>query len=330
MKIQITQLQDMMQKVLMTKYYSAEQAREISEVLLYAEMVGKNTQGIVKLLGADPIQNVIPHHEIRVLKETKLSTLIDGGRNPGILVSKIATKKAIDKCNKNGFAIIGTNNTYSSTGAIGYYANEIVKNDFIGIVMSGSPKGVAPYGSIDPIFGTNPIAFGFPTQGDPLIFDMATAAFTWYGLIRSKVLGIELPDGVAIDHDGNATRDPEKAMQGAILPFDNSYKSSGLSMMIELFTGALVGEIAPDEKNNWYCGNLFIAIDPDLLIGRTQLKKYSSLLINEIKNSRPDKKSQNILVPGERGKIAKRKVERSKRLEIENNVLNELFYLLNN
>ncbi len=330
LKIKITELSDLMQAVLTTEHFSTSQAKDITEVLLYAEMTGKNTQGVVKLLGTDPIQNVEPQYEAKVIKETKLSALIDGGRNPGILVSRMATEMAIDRCRDTGFAIIGTNNTYSSTGAIGYYANEIANNDFIGIVMSGSPKGVAPYGSIDPLFGTNPIAFGLPTENDPLIFDMATAAITWYGLVRAKALGEELPDGVAIDDEGNSTRDPEKAMKGAILPFDNNPKTSGLSMMIEMLTGPLVDATLPDPTGKYYCGNLFMAIDPDLFIGRESFKRNSSLLIDKIKTSRTHKDFQSVAIPGERSMRVKREAEEGGEIEIEGKLFRDMLNLIKN
>lgn len=312
-----------MQKILTAKHFSASQARDIAEVLLYAEMSGKNTQGIIKLLGNEPIQNIIPEHGPKIVKNTKVSALIDGGRNPGILVSTMAVRLAIKKCKKNGLALIGTNNTYSSTGALGYYANEIAKNDMIGIIMSGTPKGVAPYGSIDKLMGINPIAFGFPTEKDPLIFDMATAAITWYGLVRAKMTGKELPEGIAVDREGNPTKDAEAAMKGAILTFDKNYKGSGLSMMIEMFTGPLVGSISPDSEGKWYNGSLIIAIDPDLLMGKEYLKKNSSLLIHRIKKSRTNKNSQEVIIPGEKALRSRKEAEVSGVVEIEDKVYNE-------
>lgn len=263
MKIQLEKLKNLMVKVLTTKYYSKEQAKQIAEVLLYAEMTGKESQGVVKLLGVEPIQNVKPKYLPKISKETKLSVLIDGGGNPGILVARIATQKVIEKCKQSGFGIVGANNTFSSTGVIGYYAEQVAKNGFIGIVMAGSPGGVAPYGSLDPLFGTNPIAFGFPTKMEPLIFDMATSAITWYGLVRAKALREKLPEGVAMDKNGNPTRNPIQAMEGAIYPFDKNYKGSGLGMMVEIFTGPLVGAAfcnTDKTKGGW--GTIFIAIDP--------------------------------------------------------------------
>ncbi len=328
MKVKIAQLRTLIQKVLTASRYSMTQAKEIAEVLLYAEMTGKNTQGIIKFFGTEPIHNIIPHHKPKIIKSTKASAFIDGGRNPGMLVARMATKIAIDKCKRNGFAIVGTNNSFSSTGAIGFYANEIAKNNIIGVIMSGTPKGVAPYGSIDKLLGINPIAFGFPTDNDPLIFDMATAAITWYGLVRAKIMGQKLPIGVAVDSLGNPTNDPEKAMKGAVLTFGENPKMSGISMMVEMFTGPLVGAILPDTDGKWYNGNFFVAIDPDLFIGRNAFKENSSFLINKIKKSRPKKGSKEVFIPGEKALKARKKAEASGVVEIDDAVYRDFLHLV--
>ncbi len=323
MKIKIADLRSKIEKVLTATYYSKSQAKEITDVLLYAEMTGKNTQGIIKLSGTEPIQNIQPKYEPKIIKETKISTLIDGGGNPGILVAKMATARVIQKCKGNGFAIVGTNNTFSSTSAIGYYADEITRNDFIGIVMAGPPGSVAPFGGIEPLFGTNPIAFGFPTNDWPIIFDMATSAITWYGLVRAKALGKKLPEGVAIDSEGNITTDPAKAMDGAILPFDKGYKSSGLSLVVEIMTGPLVEAIFPgSEEKGW--GNLFIAIDPQLLTTREKFKESSSKLIETIQNSKKAKGQDIIHIPGWKGFESKEKTEKSDEIEIEDKLFKDL------
>lgn len=326
MKVKIGELKNLIEKILASKYYDRSQASTIGEVLLYAELIGKNTQGILKLMGSEPIQNIKPGKKPSIVKDTKVSALIDGGGNPGILVSQMAVDILIQKCEEHGIAIVGTNNTFSGTGTIGFYAQKIARKDFIGIIMSGSSGGVAPFGGIDPLFGTNPIAFGFPTEAEPLVFDMATSAITWYGLVRAKALGLKIPDGIAMDVDGVITSDPAEAMKGAVLPFDKNYKGSGLSMMIELLTGPLTGALFCDvNSTNW--GNVFIAIDPDILVGRDVFKKNSSSLIQKVKSSRKQKGVKEILVPGERALRKKQEVEHSGEVEIEDKLYKELLGL---
>lgn len=324
MKIKINDFRDLIISILSSKNYSKPQAEKIAEVLIYAELTGKNTQGLIKLTGTEPMQNIKPEYESKISKETKISALIDGGGNAAPLVCQMASDIVIDKCKEHGVAIVGTNNTYASSGAIGFYAEKIASHDFIGLVFAGSPGGVAPFGSIEPLFGTNPLAFGFPTEQDPIIFDMATSAVTWYGLVRAKSLGEDLPEGVAIDETGNLTTNPEEAMKGAILPFDKSYKGSGLGLMVEILTGPLVGGTfaTPNGTGDW--SNLFIAIDPDILIGKNEFKKRNSELLSKIKNSRKAKGFSEILIPGERALRNKKDNEKFGSIKIDEKIYNEL------
>ncbi len=327
MKVILAELKNLITSVLSSKYYSQSQAEDIAEVLLYAEMCGKNTQGMLKLMGTEPIQDIQPQYEPKIIKETNVSALLDGGGNPGILVSKIATKLSIEKCQQNGFSIVGTKNTFSSSGAIGYYAGEITKQGFIGIVMAGPSGSVAPFGGIEPLLGTNPIAFGFPTNDWPIIFDMATAAITWYGLVRAKALGEKIPEGVAIDNEGNITTDPATAMRGAILPFEKGHKGSGLSLMVEIMTGPLVEAIFPgSEEKGW--GNLFISIDPELLTTQAKFKEANSLLIKTLKQSKKGKGHTVIHIPGWKELDQKEKIEKAGEIEIEESLYNELKALI--
>ena len=84
---------------------------------------------------------------------------------------------------------MGVNNVRSSNGAQAYYAERIANANFIGIVLARSVAAAAAFGGIDPVLGTNPIAFSFPTQEEPLVFDMATTAMTWYGLVLARARG---------------------------------------------------------------------------------------------------------------------------------------------
>ena len=155
--------------------------------------------------------------------------MIDGNKNMGMIAMKLATEMAIAKAHEHGFGIVGTHNTYSSTGALGYYAAAIAKQGLIGFAFAGSPPTVAPHGSYEALYGTNPLAIGMPADPEPVVLDMATAAMAYYGLIEAKTAGKSIPEGLAYDKDGNPTIDPSAAMDGAIKSF-GEYKGSGLDL----------------------------------------------------------------------------------------------------
>lgn len=185
----------------------------------------------MKLIGKGIPKNPAAR-KIIVEKETKISARINGNHNAGAIVMKQAMDRAIAKAKEHGIGIVGTNNTNTSTGALGYWAGQIACSGLIGFVFAGSPETVCYHGSYEPIFGTNPMAIGFPTDQDPIVLDMATATMAYYGLIEAKTAGRKIPPDIAYDGQGNLTDDPEKAMNGALRPFDKSYKSAGLSLMV--------------------------------------------------------------------------------------------------
>lgn len=238
MKVKIADLESVSKKALNKYGYTEDESKTILDILMYAQLRGNN-QGLVKLIG----KGIPKSHEaadVQVTKETKLSAMIDGGKNMGMVAMKLAMEMAITKAREHGFGIVGTYNTYSSTGALGYYATEIAKQGLIGFAFAGSPPTVAPYGSNEALYGTNPLAIGVPADPEPVTLDMATAAMAYYGLIEAKTAGKQLTEGVAYDKDGNPTTDPGAAMSGAIKGFDG-YKGSGLGFMVTAFTGPLVG-----------------------------------------------------------------------------------------
>lgn len=327
MKIAIEELRSKINETLKSNFDS-EDAERITEYLIWAEMSGIKTQGLIKMTGTEPLQDIKPQHEITIERETKLSQLINAGAYPAPLVSQRATDVVIQKAKEHGFGIVSVHNTFSSNGAQAYYAERIAKADLIGIVLARSPGSTAPFDSIDPLFGTNPIGFSFPTLSDPLVFDMATSAMTFYGLILAKSKGEKIPENVVIDKEGNPTTDPAEAMSGAILPFDRSYKGSGLGMVVEMLAGPLASSAYCDYKTydqEW--GSTFIAIDPELLVDIEKFKADASNLINTVKNSRKKKNTGNVRIPGERSLKEYKAALESGFVEVDDVVLKQLGYI---
>lgn len=321
MTISVTELRSLCQKILTKLGYPETEATLVLDVLLYAQLRGNN-QGVVKLIGAS-LNRSPEAGEIKIIKDTKLSALIDGGHNIGMVVMNQATELAIAKAKTHGFGIVGTQNTASSTGAIGFYARKMAAAGLMGFAFSGSPETVATHGSYQPLFGTNPQAIGIPTSAEPMVFDMATAAMAYFGLVQAKTAGKSIPGDVAYDSDGHLTTDPAKGMDGAILPFDRSYKGASLSMMIEIFTGPLVGATFVGIGNgDW--GNLVYAIDPGLLVEPATFKAQVSELIATVKAAKRLPGVDEIFVPGEHGDRLMAQHLASDSLEIEDNLLAQL------
>jgi len=138
------------------------------------------------------------------------------------------------------------------------------------MAFTAATATVAPAGGSKPLYGTNPMAFAFPRQQlPPLVFDQASAASA-RGEIQLRLrAGETLPEGWAIDVDGQPTTDPATALAGAQLPF-GGHKGAALALMVELLAGALIGDLFSYEATEHdqhkvgapYGGELVLAIDP--------------------------------------------------------------------
>ena len=325
MKIKLETLQDLTHKALRNYGYTEDEIEIIKPVLLYAQLRGNN-QGVVKLIGKG-IPKPSDVGALEIEKETKLSAVLNGHKNHAMIVVNKGTDLAIKKAREHGVGLVGINHINTSSGAIGYYARKIAKQNLIGFVFAGSMETVAPEGSSEKLFGTNPIAIGVPSQKEPLVLDMATAAMAFYGVVEANTAGRPLPSGIAYDGKGNPTTDPAKVLdEGALRTFDKGHKGSGLSMMVQLLTGPLIGASFAgfgDIANNW-AGHLIMAIDPELLNGADALREGVTKTIERMKTLKKLPGVKEIFVSGERGDDQTATILASGELEIEDNLYHAL------
>lgn len=323
MKISVDELIEITAKAIKNYGYTNDEVRVISDVLLYAQL-RNNNQGIVKLIDKGIPKN--PNAgEITIEKESPVSVQINGNQNHAMIVMGKAIEQVIKKAGESGLAIAATFNTCTSSGAIGYYASRLALKGFIGFVFSRSPERVAAYGSYEPVFGTNPIAIAIPAEPDPIVLDMSTAATSFFGLVEAVTAGRSIPGDMAYDAQGEPTTDPKKAIAGAIRSFDRSFKGSGLALITEILAGPLAGAAfcgIGNSKGNW--GHLIMAVDPELLAGRDQLKKNVSEIILKVKSTKKLPKVDEIFLPGEKESVLARERLESGVIDVEDNLLAEL------
>jgi len=323
MKISVKELEDLTCRAIKNYGYNDDEVKVISDVLLYAQM-RDNNQGVVKL-----IDKGIPKDpkagEIIIEKETTLSARINGNKNHAMVVVSRAVDIVVKKAGMHGFAIAGTFNTNTSSGAIGYYASRLAKQGLIGFAFGRSPERVAVYGSYEPVFGTNPLAVAIPTGSDPVVLDMSTAATSYFGLVEAVTAGRDIPADFAYDNNGFPTTDPKRAIAGAIRSFDRSYKGSGLALIGEILAGPLAGAAfcgLGDSKGNW--GHLIFAIDPELLTGREELAKNVAAMVQKVKSTKKLPGVEEIFVPGEKENRLAGERRETGFIDVEDNLLAQL------
>jgi LDH2 family malate/lactate/ureidoglycolate dehydrogenase len=275
--------------------YDAGEARILADHMIDAALCGYEYSGLPKILNVPEHPRFRePRKPVAVVHETEVSSLLDGGNNNGMLAIYRATEVAIEKARARGFAVVGVTNTWMS-GRSAYYVEKIAEAGFTSLHTASSAPTVAPLGGARPILGTNPIAFGLPSDDGPISLDIGTSAFMFTELQLRERMGQLLPEGVAIDADGNPTRDPAKVRSGALLPFAG-HKGFGLGFIVQAL--GLMGGAAL--KHGDGDGYLFVVWRPDLLVPLADFKREVSGLVARIKAVPRLPGVDEIRVPSER------------------------------
>jgi len=188
------------------------------------------------------------------------------------------------------------------------FCRRVAAQDCIAIIVeNGGPQGVTPFGGKTDVTGTNPIAYGIPTNKYPIVFDAATAMHAYGRIRQAKESGEKLPDNAYVDKQGNVTTDPNVAY--AVLPF-GGFKGFGINLLIDVLSGSLVrGKSGLDQPldSQRYIGTLIIIIDPAAFGDIADFKVSTTKLAEDILAVEPIDPSQPVRVPGYRG--AKRREE---------------------
>jgi LDH2 family malate/lactate/ureidoglycolate dehydrogenase len=273
--------------------YDAEEAGIVAEHVLDAALCGYEYSGLSKILNVAEHRRLrAPRYPMRVVRETPVSVLFDGGNNNGMVAMYRATQVAIEKARAQGFAAVGVNNSWMS-GRSAHYVEMIARAGLIGIHGVSSNLHVAAPDSTAPVTGTNPIAFGFPTGGEPFLIDVGTAAFMGTDLQFQERRGAVLPAGVALDARGEPTRDP--AQVHALLPF-GGYKGFALALAMQAL-GVLAGSGESPDK---VYGYFILAMQPDLLVPLEDFRRDLSAMLARVKATPRRAGVDEIRLPGER------------------------------
>ncbi len=292
-RLSASEAQTLAEAVLCRIGYDAEEARIIADHVVDAALCGYEYSGLPKILNvAEHRQLRQPRRPMRALRETSNSALFDGGNNNGMVAMYRATQVAIAKAREHGMAVVGVNNSWVS-GRSAHYVEMVARAGMVGIHSVSSRAHVAAPGSIGAATGTNPIAFGFPTLHEPFVIDMGASAFMGTDLIFQERRGAALPEGVAMDAQGQLTRDPAKV--ATILPF-GGYKGFALALAMQAL-GVLAGSGLGDDKTYGY---LIMAINPERMLAGEDFRRGMSEMLAKIKAVPRQPGVDEIRLPGER------------------------------
>lgn len=284
-----------------------EHAEETANHLVYADLSGVHSHGAVRVeyyaerinkggVTADPKFN---------FEQTGPGTAIFHGDNAqGHYAANEALEPAMKIAREAGVAVVGVSRV-SHTGTLSYYMRKIAEQGLIGLAITQSDPMVVPFGGAETYYGTNPIAFGMPSNSEhPLIFDMATTVQAWGKILDARSKGREIPDTWAVDADGAPTTDPNQVK--GLLPIAGP-KGYGLMMMVDILAGVLLGLPFGRNVTSMYAdlhasrnlGHTYIIIDPERFVGLEEFKKNISQTMEDLSGIRPATGFDRVQYPGQ-------------------------------
>lgn len=300
-----------------------DEAKLVATSLVGANLRGHDSHGVMRIpfyLDSVAKGEVVPGSPFTVLRQSECMLGASGGWGFGQTQARELMKRLVPLAQDQGPAI-GTLIHCGHIGRLGEYCEQAASAGLVSLVMvntHGHSRRVAPPGGRAPRLGTNPMAFGIPHDGEPLVLDFGTSA-TAEGKVRvRRIAGQLCPDGWLLDSDGQPTTDPNTLYAnppGTILPMGGAqaYKGFGLGLMVEIFAGALsegvtIREVPINQNGNCV---FMLAIDPARLAGQEHFAAEVTQLIAFMRSCPRVKEVDEILLPGdpERQYLARREAD---------------------
>jgi len=321
-----------------------------ADVLITADLRGIESHGVGRLkYYYDRIQRG-QHRtttEIKIIKETETTALMDGQHGMGHVIAYRAMRLAMDKARQYGLGAVTVRNG-THFGIAGYYPLMAAKEGMMGLTVTNARPAIAPTFSTEPMLGTNPIAFAAPSDMDyPFCFDGATSIIQ-----RGKVEVLAraekpIPAGCVIDAEGNSLTDPLQALadfgkaQAALLPLGGAgeelagYKGYDLAAMVEILSASLCAGVfmkdllgfAPDGSIRPYMlGHFFLAIDIEHFIPLAVSRFITGQIMRALQAARKAPGAERIYVAGEKEREKEKRI-REEGVPVNANLQKELQFV---
>ena len=292
-------------------------ADTVATLMAEAEQQGSDGHGAIRLapylkrIQAGGI-NLRPN--IRVVEERAATALIDGDNAMGQLVMTKACELAAEKARVAGIGWVGARLS-NHAGPASVYARKALAQDMIGLYFAvGNANHLPPWGGLDMLLSTNPIAVAVPTLNEvPVLLDMATTVAA-YGKVKAKAQRGELmPEGWMIDREGKPLLDPNRASEGFLLPI-GGYKGYGLSLIVGLLAGSLnsaamgreVIDFNADFKSTTNTGQAIVMIDLKAFGDVSAFKQRVDVVVRDLRSSQRMPGVERIWLPGEQSDVKRK------------------------
>lgn len=276
----------------------------IADNLITADLRGVSSHGVARIksyLQRAKKENWNPDPDIRFTEHGAVC-LVDGRDGFGSVVGTAAMKKAVELAGIHGIGMCEVRHS-SHYGMASYYALQAAREGMIGFSCTNGVPNLAHFGSMEGMLGTNPFAMAVPSDGFPLVLDVACSVTARGNISNAKREGKDIPLGWAIDAEGNPTTDAAKALVGAVLPFAG-HKGSGIAIMVDILCGLLNSgttskHVREDPATGPNVGHVMIAIDPQAFLTKEEFAERLERYKKELSEARKAPGVEKIYLPGE-------------------------------
>lgn len=305
--IQVDVLEKFISKALIAAGLEVKPAKIVAKNISFADKQGTDTHGIMRLpiyverLKKDLIN---PKPEVKWVKEAGTTAVLDGDNGMGHYSAQLAMEKAIEKADENGIGFVSLFNG-NHIGAGACYSRMAADKGMIAFVTTNAGPLMAPAGGIERVLGNNPIIISIPQKNkEPISLDIANSNVAGGKLELARSKNEEIPLGWALDKEGNPTTNPDKGLEGVLLPI-GGHKGYGLTMVMDILAGVLTGanysrnipHLYEDQPTNVGCSMFVLKIDNILESDNfyNRLDDFTNIILN----SRRAPGVEKIYLPGE-------------------------------
>jgi (2R)-3-sulfolactate dehydrogenase (NADP+) len=291
---------------------SEANARAVARALVDAELAGQAGHGLRRMPSycAQAIAGKVNGMAVPQPTQTRPGALaVDAAHGFAYPALDLALDWLPKAARRQGIALAGIYRSHHC-GVAGLTVERLASEGVVGLMLANTPAAMAPCGGKRPLFGTNPIAFAAPLAGaEPIVIDISLSKVARGKIMAAKQKGAAIPEGWALDKDGNPTTDPAAALAGTMVPMGDA-KGTVLAIMVEMMCAGLTGANYAYEATSFLdaegappgTGQTIIAIDPETF-GPGAAERFGDMarLIEEMEGAR---------LPGRRRQALKREMQR--------------------
>ena len=322
--VPVNTLRSFIRDVLLKAGVPADDAEVCADVIIESDKRGIESHGIGRLkyyyerIKAGQHQVVT---QFEVVKESPATAVVDGHHGMGMVVGTRAMQMAIDKAKVIGLGCVVVRNS-THYGIAGYYPTMAVQQGMIGMSVTNARPSVSPTFGVQPMLGTNPIAFGAPTDEEfPFIYDAATP-ITQRGKIEVLARAEKpIPVGWVINQNAESMTKPDETLaalgnqSASFLPLGGfgelmgGHKGYGLGTMVEILSASLqsgtyllgLSGVSPEGKPQPFrVGHFFLAINIEFFVPLEEFKHTTGNILRDLRNSKKAPGQPRIYTAGEK------------------------------